>query len=169
VLVVCLNSLAWAEQLPSRREVWRQCLSDGTALIKQLQPHAQQIQVKPLKIVLPQTISLVSLGTESADRLARYIWTTGEIDLFSGFCKLDMAGRRAVIAHELGHAVDAAVLDGHVMTGLQPEWERRPAEIAATTYALAIYRRAGLPERELEAQLPASQLAVARNRLQPVK
>lgn len=166
--------LAWAQPTRSDTRVQvsrvaidaRTCIERVTRLIDELSPYAEQLAAQALRVRKPSAVSLVSIGEDNEPMLARYLTTTGEIDVFRGFCLLAAGRQRAVIAHELGHAVDLAQVGRRLVVGVQGDWMLRPGEIAATVHAIGIYRRAGLPESELAEQMPARHLEAARRRLE---
>lgn len=145
-----------------------ECLAQAKAYINLLLPHAVSLAGAPIDVAAPDNVFAGQLGLPE-ESLA--VWNGGmpghgAIAIFNDFCRQSTADQRVTIAHELGHAIDGIVRPApRGCSGLgcrawnanaaafddssQP-WETRRGEVAATAWALSIYRQAGLPISELE-------------------
>lgn len=155
---------------PSAADQSAACAGQAKTYINDLLPQAEALAGQKIDVEVPDDAITARVGTDE-DPLA--IWNArepgrGSITIFTDFCRQGAADQRATTAHELGHAIDGIVRPAPTPCGsgfgcraantvaaafddsARP-WEARRGEIAATAWALAIYRRAGLPVGEIEA------------------
>lgn len=149
--------------LMSASEPAEDCVKPVADYVAELLPHASALAGIQIDVGLPSAAASrtdQSGGTRTAnDTLAQWHEQgdgTGALTVFTSFCQLPVPQQRAVIAHELGHAVDhvrhpapsnpiaAQFNDSH-----RP-WAERRSEIAATAWARKIYERAGLNVAEFD-------------------
>lgn len=130
------------------------CLTKTNAYIKQLLPTAEELAGK--KIVVTVNDEVLQSSDEPDDNSTRRVvaaWNSiepgrGSISLYTRYCKQSDAKQLATIAHEIGHQIDDLVFTGRDNDGNAP-WELRRCEIAASAWAIRIYKSIGLPVSDL--------------------
>lgn len=127
------------------------CVDQAKTYITDLLPHVEALVGVKLDVKSPISIEV---GAHTLQLLASWREDRpghGSIVIYPDFCTDFPHFQRATIAHELGHAIDNLVFTGTADVPGKP-WKTRRAEIAATAWALSVYRHAGLNVLDLEAQ-----------------
>lgn len=127
-----------------------ECIAQAKTYIDMLLPHAQALAGEKIEVSQPDGVFAGRIGA-SEDAIAE--WQSvepghGSIVLYNDFCRLSALERRVVIAHELGHSVDAIRRPAISNDSAWP-WGERQGEIAATAWAHKIYQSAHLPGSEI--------------------
>lgn len=127
------------------------CVDQARTYITDLLPHAYALVGVKLDVKSPNSIEV---GAHTLQ--LRASWREdrpghGSIVIYPDFCTDFPYFQRATIAHELGHAIDNLVFTGTADVPGKP-WRTRRAEIAATAWALSIYRHAELNVLDLEGE-----------------
>lgn len=127
-------------------EADERCLNAAKTLIGELLPYASLVAGVEVTAHPPTKITFYS------HHMADFHYPLAErrnddILVYSDFCDRSRGEQRAIIAHEIAHTekLTPIATDTNKVT-----WAKRRQEIAATAWAIAMYRVAGLPLHELE-------------------
>ena len=140
------------------------CLRDAREAIDTLKPAAEKVSGKPLDVVPPTMVDIFSSARPPGQRQDTFVDYTARVDgndvrVAADFCRASAAAKLAIIAHEMGHIIDAAA-------GAEPGqghrgWNADPREISATRRGSEILRAAGVDDLGFALTLPAEHLVPA--------
>lgn len=140
------------------------CLREAREAIDTLKPAAEKVSGKPLDIVPPTMVDIFSSARTHGQRQDNFVDYTARVDgnavrVAADFCRASAEAKLAIIAHELGHIIDAA-------SGTEPGqghrgWSADPREISATRRGSEILRAAGVDDLGFVLALPAEHLVPA--------
>lgn len=119
------------------------CVATARQLIAELLPFAEQIAGKPLPVVAPRHVALLTIAPAGIIGYQETAHVFGaHIEIHPHFCRRDKEVQAAIIAHELGHLIDGQ--SGQMSPAISAaQWADRTTEIGATRHAIEIFRRAG--------------------------
>lgn len=123
------------------------CISAARADIEELLPYASLVAGSAITVKPPEKVTFYGHPIEVLHYpLAE--WRDGAIIIYSDFCDRSSGEQRAILAHEIAHSKTLTPPEAPG-AATQP-WAKRQDEIAATAWAIAMYRVAGLPLAGLE-------------------